>query len=91
METFTVKSNKGEVIKFGIRKQYDMIPFKFKPLGVKWTILWQAYGYKASGYHREEWFDFLEDKKPEQVIDDIRERFGHGHLWGFYEEIITRA
>lgn len=91
MELFEVKSNKEEVVTFGIRKEYDPIPFGYKPLGAKWTVCWRAYGYKAAGFHVEKWYDFYDHKEPAQVIDEVRKKYGTGKIYGFYEEVITKA
>lgn len=92
MNTFSIKSPKGNECRVGIRKEYDhdqLCKMKCKVLGAKWRIIWQSIGGCFS--HREEWMDFISDKTPENVIDEMLEKYGKGEIWGFYEEIVTRA
>lgn len=90
MKTTIIKTHKGEEVTFGIRHEYEYNPFS-KPLGTKYTILWRAYGYKAQGYARKEFFDFLESETIEDVVTKWREQHPVGYIWGFIEEIEVRA
>lgn len=92
MNTFTIKTPKGRECRIGIRKEYDHVELclkRSKLLGAKWYIVWKS----INGYfcHREEWNDFLDDRTPESVVDEMFDKYGKGKIWGFYEEIAVRA
>ena len=92
METFMIKSPRGRECRIGIRKQYDFDELwmnHLKPLGKKWTICWESYG--GFWFHVDKWMDFLDDRKPEDVVDQMFEKYGHGKVWGFVEEVAVRA
>lgn len=92
MNTFTIRSPKGRECRIGIRKEYShdqLCAMKKKLLGVKWLIIWQS----MNGFftHRLEWMDFIEDRKAEDTIDELFDKYGNGKLWGFYEEVVTKV
>lgn len=94
METFTIKSPKGRECRIGIRKEYDfdeLCTHHLKPFGRKWVIIHRQHGYKANWNERVEWNDQLDDRKPEDVVDSLFDKYGNGVVWGFMEEIAVRA
>ncbi len=94
METFMIRSPKGRECMIGIRKEYDfdeLIVNHLKPFGRKWIIIHRQYGYKAKWNERVEWLDQLDDRKPEDVLDYLYDKYGTGFAWGFVEEVAVRA
>ena len=94
METFEITSPKGRKCTIGIRKEYEFHELflkKLKPFGYKWTIIHRKYGYKAHWNEKVEWLDMLDDRKPEEVLDYLYDKYGTGFAWGFCEEMAVPA
>lgn len=94
METFTIKSPKGRECTIGVRKEYEydeLLQKNLKPFGYKWILIHRQYGYKANLNERVEWMTEFDDRKPEDVLDILFDKYGNGVAWGFIEEIAVRA
>jgi hypothetical protein len=94
MKTFVLKTPKGRECTIGVRKEYDydeLFLNHLMPFGHKWTIIHRQYGYKARWNEKVEWMTQFDDRKPEDVLDELYDKYGTGFAWGFIEEMAVRA
>lgn len=83
-----IQTPNGNECKMLIRSRYEYDDLN-KPLGNKITVICRTSGHW--GWHRKEWFDFVEEKDIGKVVDELFEKYHCDEAWGFFDAIETRA